>query len=200
MALPVLQHKIQRENWSVLYSTWQLTNAGGTLAGQTFSWFSASQGQPGQGYAAPLTFAETNLRTPNQVPAQQGFEVHGVAFSLMNGAANSPVSAADSHNILDGAVAWWDWQQSQTYIAPLNMIGSGGAGLFGVAGTVGAVAAEITNGSGGFWRLPQPVTLAPLATWNIKVIWPVLVKAAPVVTTLARFTLIGQLTSLVDAG
>lgn len=199
MSLPELQKSIQRSGWWAFWSSWQHTNAGGTLSGQAFEYFATRVNQPGQGFTNN-TFAETNMRQAGQMPAQMGMIVHAMAFTFFNGAAQAPVSSADAHNIIDGAIVQWNWSESQTDIGPLAMIGSGGQGLYGVGGTAGGVAAEIALGNGGYHVFRKPVTIAANATFSVRVLYPVLNKAAPVITTIGKMTIIGELTSLVDAG
>jgi hypothetical protein len=198
MALPELQKKLARVGWSVLYSSFQYTNAAGTLSGVQTRYFTTALGQAGQGFAVPLTISETNLRTGGQIPGQQAFICYGAAFGLYNGAAQAPVSSADMHTILDGSVAQWDFQQTRVEIAKLSEIGSAG-GLYGVAGTAGGVASELTSGAGGFWRFQEPVVLSPLATLNILITNPAK-SVAVAVTTVGVFTLIGKYENAVDVG
>lgn len=202
MALPQLQHAISRRSWSVFTSSNLFTAAQGTLSGAAVTYFASQIGQVAAGYPAPLTLTETNLRTAGMLSAQQGFVCHAVAFKLTNAAAAAPVSAADFHTVYDGAYAQFQWGSSTTDIAPLGLIGSGGDGAFGVAGTVGATAAELNGGAGGVWKFASPVVFPALATFSIRVQYPqtaMAVKGAVVTSCVGRFTLIGELTSLTDA-
>jgi hypothetical protein len=200
MALPDLdlQKKLARVGWSVLYSSYKYTSGAGTLAGAQTRYYTTALGQAGQGYTAPLTISETNLRTGGQIPGQQAFICYGASFALFNAAAQAPVASANMHTIIDGTIAQWDFQQTRVEIAKLSQIGAAG-GFFGVAGTVGAVAAELTNGAGGYWQFREPVVLSPLATVNVLLTNPS-TSVAVTADTVGVFTLIGRYQNSLDVG
>ncbi len=168
--------------------------AGGfTLANGTFRVFTTPLGQQGQGFASPMSIAETNLKEGGRVPSGVAYDVFGVSCHVMQASAvGDPAGGASNAglatpmnggvvagvntgtqklvNIVNNLVLSWDFTQTQVDIAPATLIGAGG-GIFGCI-AVGDDADQRrgaeNNGNGSLWLYRKhPVALPGNSTFAV---------------------------------
>lgn len=140
--------------------------------------FTTPRGQVGQGFAAGLSIAETNLKEGGRIPSQYAYDVEAIAVQPYY-FENFPMVGADLRNLLSHCVLLWDFVQTQIEIAPISLVGAGG-GIFGdtadtgaVEGGLGGSRVNINNGNGQLWvyrrhpvLLPSNSTFALLLSWG----------------------------------
>lgn len=185
-----LPKNVVRVGEQALWSTTQL--AIGAVASTAARVFSTPIGQQGQGFAAALSLAETNLKEGGRIPAGLAYDTFGVACVVQGIAALGP-GTADIQTIYKNGVLSWDFLQTVIDIAPCSLVGAGG-GVFGSAGTVAAAAEQVNtfnNGNGGLWVYRRhPVALPANTTFNILLRFGA--NAAPIVAvTDVKIVLVG---------
>jgi hypothetical protein len=145
----------------------------GAIANSNNRLFATAQGQGGQGFTNALSIAETNLKTPGQVPAGVAYDVFGVATEVAlhsnavdaGGTTDQPIdTAADIAallNIIHNGVLSWDFTQTQVDICPVLLAGAGGGAYGSVAQNAAAAnTGHMNNGNGSIWMYQQhPVAL-----------------------------------------
>jgi hypothetical protein len=181
----------------------------------TFRLFTTPQGQQGQGYAAGLSIAETNLKEGGRIPNGVAYDVFGIALQPAHfgqagdtQTAGQPVDTTveigDLTNILANGVATWDFTQTTVDVAPLTLIGAGG-GVFGAIAAATTAASttiqigNMNNGAGSVWlyrkypiALPGNTTFAMLLRYGSR---------APAIGTNAielRFVLLGYYKNIIE--
>lgn len=183
MGVPMqLPKDVLRTGEQALWSAYRYTS-GFALANTNQRVFSVALGNSGQGFAAPLTIAETNMKEAGRIPTGYAFDCYGVAaqpYTLTGTTANTifPLVGADARNIMANAVLQWAFQQSVIDIAPLSLIGQGG-GLFGATADTGAAEGGsggsrtlINNGNGQLWVYQSiPIGLPSSTTFNLQIAW-----------------------------
>jgi len=142
------------------------------LANSEFRLFTAPLGQVAQGFAAPLSIGETNLKEGGRIPAQFAFTVDGVACQIYY-ADSAPMTYTDLAIARNDCVLQWDFVQTRFDIAPIALIGEGG-GVFGSTADTGAVDGvngsreALNNGGGQLWIYRRyPVLLPSNSTFAI---------------------------------
>jgi hypothetical protein len=142
------------------------------LALAQFRLFQTSLGGTGQGFGAPLTLPETNIREPSRIPASYAFTVDAVACQVYY-QDSRPVVYQDVANVVNQSVLSWFFTQTQFEIAPVSLIGAGG-GIFGSTADTGAADGAVgsrealNNGAGQVWIYRQmPVLLPSNSTFTI---------------------------------
>ncbi len=153
------------------WSTHQF-NPGVNLSNSEFRLFAAPQGQVAQGFAAPLSIAETNLKEGGRIPAQYAFTVDGVACQAYY-ADGAPMTYTDLAITRNDCVLQWDFVQTRFDIAPIALCGEGG-GIFGSTADTGAADGvngsreALNNGGGQLWIYRRyPVLLPSNSTFAI---------------------------------
>jgi len=178
-AVPLeLPKDVLRVGEQAIWST-QRVAAGAALANQTFRLFTTPLGQQGQGFAAAMSIAETNIKEGGRIPSGLAFDVLGIATIITaadntDQALNHNVDSLNSlQNVYRHGVISWDFLQTVIDVAPVSLIGAGGMIATGITQTNAGVAAAadntaISNGNGGLWVYRKfPVALPANSTFNI---------------------------------
>jgi len=159
-----------------LWSAQALT-AGLAVAGTEYRLFSAGIGQSGQGFAA-MSYAETSLREGGRIPAQQSFDVFGIACHIYHGVSDGSSYAVPTDtsalignllNLQNNSILQWSFLQTNIDIAPVVMIGAGG-GAFGSVSqnAAGSNLGNMNNGAGQIWLYrAAAVALPGQSTFNV---------------------------------
>lgn len=181
----------------------------------TFRLFTTPQGQQGQGYAAGLSIAETNLKEGGRIPNGVAYDVFGIALqpAHFNAAGDTQtagqpvdndVAIGDLTNILANGVATWDFTQTTVDVCPLTLIGAGG-GVFGaLAAATTAVATTIqvgnmNNGAGSVWLYRKyPIALPGNTTFAMLLRYGSRAPAIGVNALELRFVLLGYYKNLIE--
>ena len=183
MSVPMqLPKDVLRLGEQSLWSAYRYAS-GAALANTQQRVFGVALGNSGQGFAAPLTIAETNMKESGRIPTGYAYDCQGVAcqpYTLTGETANTiyPLVGADARNIMGNAVLQWAFQQSVIDIAPVSLIGQGG-GLFGATADTGAAEGGsggtrtmVNNGNGQLWVYQAiPVGLPSSTTFTIQIAW-----------------------------
>jgi len=185
-----LPKNVMRIGEQCLWSGYQWHSGDALANGANFDVFTTGLNSLGQGYAARLTIAETNLRESARIPDGYSFVTLGIALHpYYTGGEQSPsafgVTAADLRNLQNNGVFAWKFLQTVIEISPMILIGSGG-GIFGSTADTGAAdgayggAREVlNNGPGSLWVYQQfPMTLYSGVTFSSSYLFGSL--AAPV--------------------
>ena len=166
-----LPKAVRRIGEQAFWSSQRHLNAVALTLNQT-RLFQTPLGGTGQGFGAPLTLAETNLREGSRIPASFAFTCDAVALQAFN-QDSSPIVYQDIANVTNQAVLSWFFTQTQFEIAPVSLIGAGG-GVFGATadtgGADGALGSRIAlnNGNGQLWVYRQmPVLLPSNSTFTL---------------------------------
>lgn len=186
------------------------------LANQQFRLFTTPAGQVGQGYAAALSRAETNLSVGGQLPQAQAFDVFGVALQLMhstqagdtapistfNAPADTNAEISDILNILNNVVVQWVFSQTFVDIAPAMLIGQGGGAYGAISTTQNATdRGHMNNGNGASWLYRQyPVALPALVVFGVQLICGSRAPAIGANGIAVRGVLMGFYKTLVEVG
>jgi hypothetical protein len=197
-----LPKDVLRVGEQCIWSTQRIAAA--AVNNQTFRLFTTPLGQQGQGFGAPLSIAETNLKEGGRIPSGLAFDVLGVTCDISPGDTTAALlndSLADLQVITRHGVLSWDFLQTIIDIAPVALVGAGG-GVFGVpAGNpVANDAAAYTNGNGGlFVYRKYPVALPANSTFNVILRTG---SNAPALQTLTdvKVSLIGQFKTAIEVG
>lgn len=183
----------------------------GAIANQQFRIFSTQLNGQGQGFAAGLSIAETNLKQPSMVPNGVAYDVFGVASEIVlataGGAAIGSILTADAPEVRDAlnvqhnTVLSWDFTQTNVDICPTVLAGAGG-GLYGglAQNAAGAATGQMNNGAGSVWLYRKhPVALPGTSTFAILVR---VGSRAPVLNNAVslRVTLLGYYKNVVEIG
>jgi hypothetical protein len=204
-AVPLeLPKDVLRIGEQCIWSTQRL--AVGAIANSTNRLFTTPLGQQGQGFAAGLSIAETNLKEGGRIPSGLAFDVLGITCDVHPGdvAANAVVadSLVNLQSIMRHGVLSWDFLQTIIDIAPVALVGAGG-GVFGVpAGAPGAAdVAAYANGNGGvFVYRKYPVALPANSTFNVILRLGSNAPAINGVVMDAKVSLIGQFKTAIEVG
>lgn len=161
-----------------IWST-QLYQAG-AIANTTNRIFTTPQGQQGQGFAAALSIAETNLKEGGRVPAGIAYDVFGIATEValasaaddtgtLNVAIDTAAEISSLLNVIHNVILQWDFTQTQIDICPVLLAGAGG-GAFGAVGTGNAAdVGHMNNGNGNIWMYQKhPVALPGQTTFAVQ--------------------------------
>jgi hypothetical protein len=169
---PMQLPKAVRRVGEQAYWSSQFHANGAVLSLAQFRLFQTALGGTGQGFGAPLTIAETNIREGSRIPASFAYTVDAVALQVYY-QDSRPVVYEDVANVTNQGVLSWFFTQTQFEIAPIVLIGAGG-GVFGsTADTGGADGANgsreaLNNGAGQLWVYRQmPVLLPSSSTFTI---------------------------------
>ena len=202
-----------------LWSTLLMANAS-VIANGTNRVFSTPVGQVGQGFAAALSIAETNLKEGGRVPAGVAYDVFGVAAEITSstgagdaGQLTNPTDTdaliADALNIQHNGVLSWDFTQTTVDICPIILAGAGG-GLFGaLAAVVGAApgagasvnVGHLNNGNGHIWMYRKhPVALPGNSTFSIVVRFGSRAAVISANSVALRVTLLGYYKNVIEIG
>lgn len=176
MASMNIQKNIIRIGEQAFWSTQNYADAV-ALASTQDRVFATQRGQVGQGFAAALSIAETNLKEGGRIPSAYAYDVEAIACQpyYQN---NRPMDGADLRNIVNNCVILWDFTQTQIEIAPASLIGAGG-GIFGATadtgaaeGGVGGSRTALNNGNGQLWVYRRhPVMLPSNSTFGLILSW-----------------------------
>ena len=194
-----------------IWSTLLLT--AGAIANQQFRVFSTQLNGTGQGFAAGLSIAETNLKQPGMVPNGVAYDVFGVASEIVLADAGGPdftigstltadaPEVRDALNLQHNGVLSWDFTQTNVDICPITLAGAGG-GLYGALAqnAAGASTGQMNNGAGSIWLYRKhPVALPGTSTFAILVR---IGSRAPALVnpTSLRVTLLGYYKNVVEIG
>lgn len=177
--------------------------------------FKVQIGNTGQGWATPLSIAETNMQSPGMISDGQAFNIYSIALHPYYTGGNStastfPIVAGDLRNMQNNLVLSWTFNQVIIDIAPSILIGSGG-GIFGSTADTGAADGgggsriELNNGIGQVWvYLQNYVTLPTLVTFGIRLRWgqnAVVVDGGSNASSLAlRVMLLGSYSQAIQVG
>lgn len=198
-----------------LWSTYLYADATALAGRQGDDVFKVALGSPGQGWANPLSIAETNLNQPGMISDGQAFNIYSIALHPYYSGGNStastfPIVAGDLRNIQNNLVLAWAFPQVNIDIAPAILIGSGG-GIFGTSADTGAADGgggsriELNNGIGQVWVYQQNfVTLPTLVSFAIRLRWganAVVVDGGSNASSLAiRVMLLGSYSQALQVG
>lgn len=171
-----LPKRVIRIGEQALWSSFRYTN-GQAVASTQNRLFAAPRGQVAQGFAAPLSIAETNLKEGGRVPGGYAYDVYAMACEAFY-INNRAIVSADLGNVLHHSVLLWDFLQTQVEVAPVSLIGAAG-GIFGstadtggVEGGAGGSRIALNNGNGSLWVYrSHPVVLPANATFSILHVW-----------------------------
>jgi hypothetical protein len=151
------------------------------IASSEYRLFSAGIGQSGQGFAT-MSYAETSLREGGRIPAQQSFDVFGIACHIYMGNSTGGASGgafatptdtsgliANLLNIQNNGVLQWSFLQTNIDIAPVVMIGAGGGAYGSVSqNAAGSNLGHMNNGAGQIWLYrAAAVALPGQSTFNV---------------------------------
>jgi len=176
-----LPKQIVRIGEQTLWSSYRWAD-GQALANTSVEIFKLAIGGQGQGFAAALTVAETNLREGGRIPGGYSYNVEAIAlhpYALGGNTATNvnPLVGNDMRNIHANLVLAWRFLQTEIDIAPAVLIGAGG-GAFGDTADTGAAdggggsRTMINNGNGQLWLYRRhPVMLPANATFAINYKW-----------------------------
>ena len=130
-----------------------------------------------EGFAA-MSYAETSLREGGRIPAQQSFDVFGIACHIYHGVADGSSYAVPTDtsalignllNLQNNSILQWSFLQTNIDIAPVVMIGAGG-GAFGSVSqnAAGSNLGNMNNGAGQIWLYrAAAVALPGQSTFNV---------------------------------
>ena len=155
----------------------QLLASSLAIASSEFRLFSAGIGQSGQGFAS-MSYAETSLREGGRIPAQQSFDVFGIACHIYMGNSGGTALATPTDtsglisnllNIQNNGVLQWSFLQTNIDIAPVVMIGAGGGAYGSVSqNAAGSNLGHMNNGAGQIWLYrAAAVALPGQSTFNV---------------------------------
>ena len=201
-----LPKEVLRVGEQAIWSTSRI--AAGAVASQQFRLFSTPLGQQGQGFAAAMSIAETNLKEGGRIPSGLAFDCLGIAFIPQGGdtdAAHVADVTQDVQTFLRHGVLSWDFLQTVIDIAPCSLIGQGGGvNAMRLGANQGAAAAAdvnvAVNGFGGLWVYRKfPVALPANSTFNVVLRMG---ANAPATTALydAKVALIGAFKTAIEIG
>lgn len=167
---------VQRLTESALWSTFQFANAQ-AVAGTTARTFTTPLGAAGQGFAAALSIAETNMQEGGRLPNGVAFTVQGLACQPYYD-DEFPPDATDLWNLTCNATIQWQFTQVTIDVAPIMLIGAGG-GVFGATADTGAAyggnngsQVSLNNGAGNIWVYSQiAVLLQAGTTFSLNILW-----------------------------
>ena len=174
MRLPT---EVQRYYESALWST-QLYADATALAGRASdSLFGTRKGGNGNGFAASLTIAETNMDEAGRIASGLAFTTRQVACEVRY-TDNFPMCHMDLANVQKNLVLTWSFLNTFVHIAPVNLIGQGG-GIFGTTADTGAADGAnggsrtiLNNGAGQTWIYHElPVLLPANTTFSVQLQW-----------------------------
>jgi len=182
------------------------------LAKQTGKVFSVQLGGSGQGFADPLSVAETNLQEAGRVPSGYSFAVAGIACqwyraTTADNADAVPFFGNDVRQVLANAVLQWAFLQSRIEIAPCYLVGAGG-GAFGFTADTGDAEgnrSQVSVGNGQVWIYQNsPVLLPSNTTFGMEIQWGGLAgmfqttgSGGATNKVISRVCLLGQFTSAI---
>ena len=174
-AVPLeLPKEVLRVGEQSIWSTNRI--AAGAVASQQFRFFTTPLGQTGQGFAAGLSIAETNLKEGGRIPSGLAFDCLGLACIMQAGdvqAGAVPDNLSTVQTLTRHGVLSWDFLQTVIDVAPCSLIGAGGGINVGISqANAGAAAAadviSVGNGFGGLWVYRKfPVALPANSTFNV---------------------------------
>jgi hypothetical protein len=153
---------------------------GAALANGSFRLFSTALGRTGQGFTAPMTIAETNIKESGRIPNGVAFDCFGLAaqFYKADGVAdggditvavNDTADVDELINTQYNCALSWDFTQTQVDIAPFDLVGAGGGAFGAISTTVNASSmGAMSNGNGSVWLYRKhPVALPAATTFGI---------------------------------
>lgn len=176
-----LPKNVIRTSYTALWSAYQYA-AAFALAGRADGVFTVQQGGTGQGYAAPLSIAETNMPESGRLPTGMSHTVMGIALYPYYTGGTTPttewaVDGADLRNVDNHLALQWRFLQVFIDICMATMIGAGG-GVYGSTADTGAVEGNgggsriaLNHGVGNVWQCPFPVLLPAATTFAIVYKW-----------------------------
>lgn len=180
-----LPKNVYRFGEQTLWSTFFIAE-GAAVANGVNRVFTTPLGQTGQGFAAGLTIAETNLKEGGRIPSGIAFDAFGISVSVATsalpgdtGAIATPIDTAgriaNLNNVITNSVLTWDFTQTQVDVCPTNLAGAGG-GVFGALAATSAAAGvtqqigSMQNGNGAVWLYRKhPVALPGNSTFSMLV-------------------------------
>jgi hypothetical protein len=171
-----LPKTIVRIGEQAIWSTQQYADAQAMARNEDIL-FSTPQNGTGQGFAAPLSLAETNLREASRIPGGYAFTVQAIALQTYY-SDQFAIVRADIANLVNNCVPQWSFLQVRIEIAPAQLIGAGG-GVYGDTADTGAAEGgaggsriALNNGNGQVWVYrSHPVALPANSTYNIVLSW-----------------------------
>lgn len=184
-----LPKELRRRGEQAFWSTQSYTD-GAAVAGTNERVFTTATGGVGQGFAAALSIAETNMAIGGMIAGGLAFDVYAIAcqpyYSAVSG--QRQIVRADLVNVQNNCVLQWSFLNTLIDIAPASLIGAGGgafgatADTGGVDGGAGGSRFAFNNGAGQVWAYRQNHVLLPSTT------------------TFAIVLAFGNLASVVDGG
>jgi hypothetical protein len=193
-----------------IWST-QLYQAG-AIANTTNRIFTTPQGQQGQGFAAALSIAETNLKEGGRVPAGIAYDVFGLATEVslasaaddtgnLDVAIDTAAEISSLLNVIHNVILQWDFTQTQIDICPVLLAGAGG-GAFGAVGTGNAAdVGHMNNGNGNIWMYQKhPVALPGQTTFAVQLRCGSRAAAVANNSVAVRVVLLGYYKNVIEIG
>ena len=188
--------------------------AGAAIASTTQRLFTVPIGSTGQGFAAALSIAETNLKEGGRVPSGVAYDVFGVAAEVAQstgaadaGTISDPIDTqadiAQLLNIVHNGVLSWDFTQTQVDIAPVLLCGAGGGAFGAVAqNAAGANSGHMNNGNGSIWMYRKhPVALPGNSTFSVVIRFGSRAAAIAAANSIdVRVVLLGYYKNVIEIG
>ena len=171
-----LPKSLVRIGEQAIWSTQQYAD-GATIARNEDTLFSTPKNATGQGFAAPLSLAETNLVEASRIPGGYAYTVQAIAIQTYY-ADQWAIVRADVANLVNNCVPLWAFLQVRIEIAPAQLMGAGGgvygdtADTGGADGGSGGSRTALNNGNGQVWVYRNhPVALPAGSTYNLVLAW-----------------------------
>ena len=205
-----LQKRIVRFGEQALWSSFAYPDTT-ALASTSNRTFVTPRGSTGQGFAAALSRAETNMEEGGRIPGGYAYTVGAIALQPYY-LDSTPICGADIRNVTQNCVLIWTFLQVEIVISHATLIGAGG-GIFGTTnidpaaplGGTGGSSVALNNGAGQLWNyqvvpveLPANTTFALVQEWGSSAI--AVDGSAGNSTLVVRNTLLGVYKSAIPVG
>jgi len=165
-----------------LYSTYRFATSASppvpvviSANAEGLTFFATQQGGTGQGFAAPLTLLETNIKNAGKIPGEQAYRMESIGFGGTGDLSVTLTKTVERFGYLKFNTPQFDWVMGPAEMWPL------GLNPGGVGGGAGVTAQEAGPGPAQAMRkMSVPIILPPDATFNVSYVVPVAFTLATV--------------------